>query len=305
MAGPNEDSCPREKGENGARPGEGVRPPHEGKPHREHNNGDRGTQPEWDDQHGPLSVGASVDVGDTVGVAPGEIGVLLHRPHRSPEPRPGETLTGGQRSFRMVETLIDRRGRHPPKDRYGACGATDRQCLGFPLLMDDLTTALAADLDGTFPTVVEAMGSQLFWGLRRICGNHQEAEDLTQETFIRAYRALEGYGSTRIREMKLQSWLWTIALNLGRNHVRDRSRRPTYVELSEAGVDDPEPIDDLAWDRRLSTLSAPQRAAVVLRHVAGLNIAEISEITGRPEGTVKADVHRGLARLRETIEGET
>ncbi len=171
--------------------------------------------------------------------------------------------------------------------------------------MDDLTTALAADLDGTFPTVVETMGSQLFWGLRRICGNHQEAEDLTQETFIRAYRALEGYGSTRIREMKLQSWLWTIALNLGRNHVRDRSRRPTYVELSEAGVDDPEPIDDLAWDRRLSTLSAPQRAAVVLRHVAGLNIAEISEITGRPEGTVKADVHRGLARLRETIEGET
>jgi DNA-directed RNA polymerase specialized sigma24 family protein len=44
---------------------------------------------------------------------------------------------------------------------------------------------------------------------------------------------------------------------------------------------------------------------VVLRHVAGLSIAEISETTGRPEGTVKADVHRGLARLRKTIEGET
>lgn len=170
--------------------------------------------------------------------------------------------------------------------------------------MEDLTTALAADLDGVFPMVVETMGSQLFWGLRRMCGDHQEAEDLTQETFIRAYRALEGYGSARIREMKLRPWLWTIALNLGRNHVRDRSRRPTYVELAEAGAEDPEPIDDVAWDRRLSTLTAPQRSAVVLRHVAGLNIAEISEITGRPEGTVKADVHRGLARLREMIEGE-
>ena len=170
--------------------------------------------------------------------------------------------------------------------------------------MEDLTTALALDLDGTFPAVVETMGSQLFWGLRRICGDHQEAEDLTQETFIRAYRALMDYDNARIRSMKLQPWLWTIALNLGRNHLRDRSRRPTYVELTDTGRDDPEPVDNAAWDERLSVLSPPQRTAVVLRHVAGLNIAEISEITGRPEGTVKADVHRGLARLRETIEGE-
>jgi RNA polymerase sigma factor (sigma-70 family) len=171
--------------------------------------------------------------------------------------------------------------------------------------MDDLTKALATDLDGTFPTVVETMGSRLFWGLRRICGDHQEAEDLTQETFIRAYRALGGYEPARIRDMSLRPWLWTIALNLGRNHVRDRARRPTYVELTEAGKDDPEPVDNAAWDERLAALSGPQRTAVVLRHVAGLSIAEISETTGRPEGTVKADVHRGLARLRETIEGET
>jgi RNA polymerase sigma factor (sigma-70 family) len=171
--------------------------------------------------------------------------------------------------------------------------------------MKDLAIALATDLDGTFPRVVETMGSQLFWGLRRICGDHQEAEDLTQETFIRAYRALGGYDSGRIQEMSLRPWLWTIALNLGRNHVRDRARRPTYVELTEAGADDPEPVDNAAWDRRLSTLSGPQRTAVVLRHVVGLSIAEISETTGRPEGTVKADVHRGLARLRDTIEGET
>lgn len=171
--------------------------------------------------------------------------------------------------------------------------------------MEDLTAALAVDLDGTFPMVVENMGSQLFWGLRRICGDHQEAEDLTQETFIRAYQALGAYDNTRIRAMKLQPWLWTIALNLGRNHVRDRSRRPTYVELTEAGANDPEPVDNAAWDKRLSTLSGPQKTAVVLRHVVGLNIAEISVITGRPEGTVKADVHRGLARLRKTIEDET
>jgi RNA polymerase sigma factor (sigma-70 family) len=172
--------------------------------------------------------------------------------------------------------------------------------------MDDLANALATDLDTTFPTVVEEMGRQLFWGLRRICGDHQEAEDLTQETFIRAYRALDGYDADRIRTMDLRPWLWTIAMNLGRNHLRDRSRRPTYVEMTETetGTEDPELVDSTAWDRRLSVLSDHQRRAVVLRHVVGLGIVEISEITGRPEGTVKADVHRGLARLRKSIEEE-
>ncbi|HSM45288.1 MAG TPA: RNA polymerase sigma factor [Acidimicrobiia bacterium] len=165
--------------------------------------------------------------------------------------------------------------------------------------------SLARDLDSTFPLLVQEMGSRLFWGLRRMCGNHQEAEDLTQETFIRAYRALDGYDAERIVAMDLQPWLWTIAMNLGRNHLRDRSRRPTYVEMTDTGAEDPEPRDDAAWDRRLSKLNGHQRAAVVLRHVVGLRLSEISEITGRPEGTVKADVHRGLARLRTTIEEET
>lgn len=170
--------------------------------------------------------------------------------------------------------------------------------------MDDLTSALAADLDATFPQVVEEMGRKLFWGLRRICGDHQEAEDLTQETFIRAYRALAGYDSRRISDMDLQPWLWTIAMNLGRNHLRARSRRPTYVPMTERGAEDPEPVDDAAWDRRLSALNGHQRTAVVLRHVVGMGTGEIAKVTGRPEGTVKADVHRGLAKLRETIEEE-
>ena len=170
--------------------------------------------------------------------------------------------------------------------------------------MDEIGKALATDLDGAFPTVVEHMGTRLYWGLRRISADHQEAEDLTQETFIRAYRALCGYDAGRIRDMRLESWLWTIALNLGRNHVRDRSRRPSYVELRDASVEDPEIVDGNAWDRRLSALSRNQRTAVVLRHVSGLGIAEISEATGRPQGTVKADIHRGLAKLKEVMEDE-
>lgn len=172
--------------------------------------------------------------------------------------------------------------------------------------MDEMANALAADLDRAFPSVVEEMGNRLFWGLRRICGDHQEAEDLTQETFIRAYRALGSYDVERIRALRVRPWLWTIAMNLGRNHLRDRSRRPTYVELTtDAADEDPEPVDGAAWDRRLGSLSRDQRVAVVLRHVVGLGIGEIAEITGRPEGTVKADVHRGLTKLREAMEKES
>lgn len=177
--------------------------------------------------------------------------------------------------------------------------------MGFLFLMDDLAIALASDLDDAFPKVVDTMGRQLFWGLRRICGDHQESEDLTQETFIRAYRALDGYETERIRSMDLQPWLWTIAMNLGRNHLRDRSRRPTYVEMTtEAGSDDPEPVDGTAWDRRLSSLNPHQRTAVVLRHVVGMGIDDIAAATDRPAGTVKADIHRGLARLRQALEEE-
>lgn len=170
--------------------------------------------------------------------------------------------------------------------------------------MDDLNHRLARDLDTAFPELVSLMGARLYSGLRRISGQHQEAEDLAQEALIRAYRALGEYEPEQIRRMKLEGWLWTIALNLGRNHVRDRRRRPTPTLEVDTLHHDPEPADDAAWDRRLSGLNTHQRNAVVLRHVVGLGAAEISEATGRPEGTVKNDIHRGLQRLRQIMEDE-
>jgi len=171
--------------------------------------------------------------------------------------------------------------------------------------MDELTIALAANLDRAFPTLVNEMGPRLYWGLRRMCGDHQEAEDLTQETFIRAYRALGEFDRSRFEDLRLGPWVWTIALNLGRNHLRDRSRRPRFVEIQDQGREDPDLPDQRAWDARFAALNRNQRTAVVLRHVVGLGISEISESTGRPEGTVKADIHRGLDHLREMMEQET
>jgi len=181
------------------------------------------------------------------------------------------------------------------------------------MLMKEIGHALASDLDGAFPTVVEEMGSKIYWGLRRLSGNHQEAEDLTQETFIRAYQALSGYDRARIRGMSLQPWVWTIALNLCRNLARSRSRRPevTGVDLDRSVAnEDPatiasESADSAIWRRRLLRLKEPQRNAVVLHHVVGLPHHEIAEMTGRNESTTRSDLRRGLAALRGIIEEES
>ena len=175
----------------------------------------------------------------------------------------------------------------------------------------DLRTRLATDLDAAFPSLVAAHIDGVYSGVRRLVPSQSDAEDLTQETFIRAYRALRSYQSERITELRLRPWLWTIAVNLARSEARRRSRRVTEVDLDAAHDTAPGPaatepealeaVTAIEWAERLATLSDAQRTAVVLRHVVDLPYAEIATITGRPVGTVKADVHRGVERLRKLI----
>ena len=167
--------------------------------------------------------------------------------------------------------------------------------------MEEIRHRLARDLDGTFPELVRLLQNDLYSGLRRLAG--ADAEDITQEAFIRAYQALTGYPPARIKALAVKPWIWTIALNLGRNHMRDQARRPQKAD-SVAEPASVEPIEWLSWEERLGSLTLNQRRAVVLRHVVGLDYSEIAEATERPVGTVKADVHRGIERLRQLMEEE-
>lgn len=177
-----------------------------------------------------------------------------------------------------------------------------------------LNARLARNVDAAFPKLVAAHADGLFSGVRRLAPSHADAEDLVQETFVRAYRALLSYEADRINELRLRPWLWTIALNLCRSEARRRSRRVGEVDL-EAAIGTAAASDDTAvdavtstmegvWRRRLALLSVAQRDAVVLRHVVDLPYADIAEVTGRPLGTSKADVHRGLERLRQIMAAE-
>jgi len=168
-----------------------------------------------------------------------------------------------------------------------------------------LATRLATDLDGSFEDLVLAHQDRLFTIALRTGGDRHDAEELVQDAFVRAYRALGAWPPARIRELRLRGWLTTILLNAGRNRARVK-RVPTAELVFDPGA---EPAaDPLArrderetWAHLLAGLSPAQRTAVVLRHVDGMSYAEIAAAVGRPEGTVKAHVHRGLAALRTAL----
>jgi RNA polymerase sigma-70 factor, ECF subfamily len=183
-----------------------------------------------------------------------------------------------------------------------------------------ILAALVADLDTAFPALVEAHQDRLYTIALRMLGDAHDAEEAAQDAFVRAYRALAGYDATRIGELRLRGWLATIVLNLCRNRLARRPGRRVEgrsldrddvgrTELPAPPHDAPEAVairrdERAAWGARLLRLPPTYRAAVVLRHVDGLSYPEAAVALGRPEGTVKAQVHRGIAMLRTMLEAE-
>ena len=178
--------------------------------------------------------------------------------------------------------------------------------------MDDaLPLRLAADLDGCFEDLVREQQDFVFGLALRMTLDRSDAEDVAQESFVRAYRALAGYDAERIRAMRLRPWLARIALNVQRNRVRRRRETTTMDDgaadrIAARGATPEEAAvtasRSAASAALLATLPEQYRVAIALRHIEGLPYAEVAEILGRPVGTVKAQIHRGLARLRTTIE---
>lgn len=177
-----------------------------------------------------------------------------------------------------------------------------------------LADRLARDLDGSFEALVAAHQDRCYTIALRLLGDPRDAEEVAQDAFVRAYRAMAGYERDRIRALRLRPWLASIVVNLARNRRRRLDERTPPLQLEpivEAGGE-PAGRDERASPharaaRRellrtlaaaLVTLPPGPRAAVVLRHVDGLSVAETATALDRPEGTVKAQVSRGLAQLR-------
>jgi len=162
-------------------------------------------------------------------------------------------------------------------------------------------------MDGTerlFERMVHEHHDRVFALSLALTGNRHDAEEVAQDTFLRAYRALVTYEPDRIRELKQKAWLHRIALNVVRN--RTRGVHPRLVELNGSEPDQALGTEDGALLKmeldalavRVAGLPPRYREAVVLRHVQELSYQEAADALGQPVGTVKANVHRGLKLLR-------
>lgn len=178
-------------------------------------------------------------------------------------------------------------------------------------MSDGLADRLAIQLDVAFDDLVDAYGPMVLTMATRLT-DPSTGPDITQEVFLRAYRALDGYTSDRIRALAVRPWLATITRNLVRNEYRRRSRRATVplsaddqtiAQPSDRSVEAFESHDQLA--ALLRELSDPQREAIVLRHLIGLPVREVALAMGCPVGTAKSHVSRGLEQLRSSLGAPT
>jgi len=150
----------------------------------------------------------------------------------------------------------------------------------------------------------------------RTIGREEDARDVCQETFLRAFRALPGFRG----QAKFSSWLYRIALNLCRDWIRRERRAPVVqppedvdvMELADAS-EPSESIEDLvarkdlsrAVEKAMALLPDEQRTAIVLKEYHGLTFQEIAELLGCPLSTVKTRLYQGLTVLRrELAKGE-
>jgi RNA polymerase sigma-70 factor (ECF subfamily) len=146
----------------------------------------------------------------------------------------------------------------------------------------------------------------------RTIGREEDARDVCQETFLRAFRALPGFRG----QSKFSSWLYRIALNLCRDWIR-RERRaqivpmPDDVDLVElaAATEPSESIEDLvarkdlarAVERVMALLPEEQRTAIILKEYHGLTFQEIADLVGCPLSTVKTRLYQGLTVVRREL----
>ena len=180
---------------------------------------------------------------------------------------------------------------------------------------ESLAGALARDLDRSFERLVIAYRARIVTFVARMLHDDARAEDVAQDVFVRAYRALQTYTPERRAAMRLRSWLYAIAHNLTRNAVRDAPPPSDSLEYEDGepraalAADAPGPEDSVlrgeAWGAvgdAIARLSPALRAAFVMRYVDELSYDEIAMTLNQPVGTVKASAHRGLMAVRAQLE---
>lgn len=168
---------------------------------------------------------------------------------------------------------------------------------------------------GSFETLLRKYFPRIFNYIYRLVGSRETAEDLTQETFVRVYRAAVSYQP----RAKFQTWLFTVARNLALNELRRLKRKMVSLDADREGKDgrmrtqmaDPRayPADEqlLLKERRqqirsaIASLPESQRSAVVLRRYEGFSYEQIAQALGLSVSAVKSLLSRAKENLKERL----
>src|SRR5882672_12235918 len=176
---------------------------------------------------------------------------------------------------------------------------------------EELVEACLAGEESAFDVLVGRWEKRIRGAIYRFIGSEDDARDLCQEAFLKAYKSLASFK----QEARFSSWLYQIALNLCRDRLRRRRGR-TMVSLDEleeggAAMTMPGPTAlDLLQQRDVSRLVASaiasladeQREVIILKEYQGLTFLEIAQVLDMPISTVKTRLSRGLDQLRSRLE---
>jgi RNA polymerase sigma-70 factor (ECF subfamily) len=182
-----------------------------------------------------------------------------------------------------------------PNRGYQVPDVSDAECVRAILDGDD--TAFTVLVDRHAPACIRFA--------TRMLGDEADAEDVTQETLLRAYQALSRFDTT----MNLRTWIMSILVNRCRSHLLHRRRRAARVVADEAAVraaavpaDDRDAALRDAIERAVDRLDPAQREAFLLKHVELLTYEEMTAVTGASVPALKMRVRRACERLQVMLQ---
>jgi RNA polymerase sigma-70 factor (ECF subfamily) len=166
-----------------------------------------------------------------------------------------------------------------------------------------------ARLDGDFSELYRTHVRDVYSYAYYRTGNHHDAEDLTEQTFLQAYRHFER-AQRESRGRPLRPWLIRIAHNLAANYYRDRSRRPQTQLEDAAVISAPHDTASIVEGREelqdvlegVARLPDDRREALIMRFALDMDNREIARALGRSEGATKVLLHRAIKQLEERLQ---
>jgi len=172
----------------------------------------------------------------------------------------------------------------------------------------DLVAACLSGRSGAFDVIVERHRRAVYQLCYRFVGNHEDASDLSQDVFLRAYRGLRNFRG----RSSLGTWLYRIGVNVCLNRVSVKAPRSEPIEAQEHVDTRAElPSERLINEERaarvraaIAQLPRKQRAALILRMYHEMSHQEIAEVVGSSVGAVKANVFHALGNLKKLLAGE-